>query len=246
MRDNKIEPNKKDGNKAKAKFTDKIRGHANAALYDKQRKTPVFLERQREKFYQDLSKLEINPKLIERILEQGIPSPDINLVFEILSHQKSTLANPMKLHYELPSIEVDMIKEKLAVSSVVKNLKKNPHVKVRRYRSPGDNVSDFSVLNKHRKNYSITHQILHNKSPQQTPPQQKDESWLGSFVREKKVLSNTKMNLFDTRDPTETERADDPMEQFNDLTRYNDPFFVKDNACLHCKIRAINTVRISL
>jgi len=243
MRDNKIEPNKKFRNKAK--FTDKIRGHANADLFDKQRKTPIFLERQREKFYQDLSKLEINPKLIEKILEQGIPAPDINLVFEILSHQKNTLANPIKLHNELPSIEVDMLKEKLAVSSVVKNLKKNPHVKVRRYRSPGDNVSDFSVLNRHRKNYSITHQILHNKSPPQTP-QQKEEGWLGSFVREKKVLSNTKMMLFETRDPTETERADDPTEQFHELTRYNDPFFVKDNACLHCKIRIINTVRFYL
>lgn len=161
MRTNNIEPNK---NLRKTRIQEKTQFHGShdVVTFDKPKKIPTFLIKEKEKFIKELIKLEIDKKLISKILEEGIPAPDINLIIEMISYNKSALVNPGKLQNGLPSIEVDMLKEKLAVSSILKNLKKNPKIKVKHY-SSYDKGSEFEKLRPKENTYRITHEILNTK-----------------------------------------------------------------------------------
>jgi len=163
MRSNNIEPNK---NLRKTRLQEKTQFHGSHDIvtFDKPKKIPTFLIKEKEKFIKELTKLEIDRRVISKILEEGIPSPDINLIIEMISYNKSALTNPEKLHNGMPSIEVDMLKEKLAASSLLKNLKKNPKIKVKHYASY-DRGSEFEKLKSKEDTYRITHEILNTKDP---------------------------------------------------------------------------------
>jgi len=182
MRTNGIEPNK---SLRKARLLDKLQVRhtlKDAATFDKPKKVPAFLEWHRESFVNELTKLEINKRFVDKIIDQGIPAPDINLVFEILSHQQNTLANPEKLHFQLPSIEVDIFKENLAVSTVVKNLRNNPKIKVKKFRSPFDQSSEFGKLGPQNEVDNIAHWILNNKSPRKPATRLSSKRIFAGFI----------------------------------------------------------------
>jgi len=248
MRTNGIEPDKTLRKKLVEKL--QVRNPVGVGTFDKPKKIPAFLEWHRDSFCQELTKLEINKRLVDRILDQGIPAPDINLVFEILSHQQQTLANPEKLQFQLPSIEVDIFKENLAVSTVVKNLKNNPKIKAKKFRSPFDNSSEFGKLNPHSEVDNIAHWILNNKSPRKPTVKLTSETDTGLgnttrrgelFTARDNLFSSREGVMFDPAAPSEAEIGDDPEEQLNQLTR-RQRSTVQDHYCLNCKIREANTV----
>ena len=57
---------------------------------------PEFLLLKRDEFFQKLENLDFDVKAIEQILEEGIPTPDVNLVIELANYNQKQQAKKTK------------------------------------------------------------------------------------------------------------------------------------------------------
>lgn len=68
----------------------------------------IFLNK-RDEFYERLLKLEFDPRLIQRILDNGIPAPDINLVIELAQNFVNNKVEPHHHHVQAGADSEDEI-----------------------------------------------------------------------------------------------------------------------------------------
>ena len=93
-----------------------------------QKKIPRILQQQREEFYQKLISLDFDLNLVQKILENGIPTPDVNLVIEIMS-----LTKELPVEFSTEGTQNTQKEEKTIHELSPTKIIKNHHIKRRKF-----------------------------------------------------------------------------------------------------------------
>ena len=87
-----------------------------------EKKIPRILQQKKEEFYQKLLSLDFDLHLVKKLLENGIPTPDVNLVIEIIM----SLTKELRIEY---SAEIEVTQNTQKKEQMIQYLTPNKVVK---------------------------------------------------------------------------------------------------------------------
>jgi hypothetical protein len=244
MQAHKIEPMKSAKTTSRTASQDmvmKMKGRSKASRQEASKRIPPFLYKKREEFFQRLVSLEFDPDLVESILNEGLPAPDINLFMERLSTRINQPLSDMRI----PSLEANMAS--IRFGEPKKNVVKSRTFKV------GQKRELESVKSKVKEeNYRIMQKMLEQKDNEEIERR-------GNMVFLVLSLEETVGPLFTIKKRVNYEEMDNPerifrqkeaLEQkdvnefYKELTTNNAPVSNDNEICLICRANLINIVRL--
>lgn len=209
---------------------------------------PSFLQHTREEFTQKLLKLEIEPHLIEEILNEGISAPDVGLFIELASEKKkskSPKAGSKQSIEENAGDEADSRQDidmdrhaslsKLKTKQIVLNKERNIEAEKSKAKE---------------ESYKITQKLLEERDKELM--QRKSKSLIPTAQANNFLVQALGIEYVQKNEPKPEgmlkkrkvfAEFQDHNEHFKALTRDTTPISVDDNICLSCRENLINTVR---
>jgi len=216
-----------------------------------EKKIPSFLRYRREEFTKKLIKLEIQPELIQEVLDEGIPAPDVGLFIEMasLKKMKPTVPTTKTITNMEDSFDEDQ-------KEAAEEEEKKGKMIIRQITIGKERNIEAEKSKAKEESYKITQALLEARDKEIM--QRKSIVLFLLFVKEYLVealgIEFVKKNN-DVPPPKGNakikkrrvfEEYQDHNEHFNMLTRDVTPVSVEDNICMKCRENLINTVNIFL